>query len=373
MAAIIELLVKIQLIDDRQHDAVMSRSRSGSGGQIVQKVAEMGYATEGAVARAISVELGIPRIDLAMTPPEPAAIELLDVRTCAERFVLPVALRENGELLWLAMADPTDEESINVVRRKTSKRVRPAVAGPSEILRAARLLYNSPTAGSGLPDPASAEAVRAIELREEAGEADEAFEVVNVSEELGSPIARLAAQLGVTIPANLPSGRSAQPGLGPLEIDLEGIGQDVGGTFVGGTFMDARPEAPQRHIPPQGAPQGQPRPPSSAASRPQKQPGSKPATPARPPSTSGTKTAPAAALRSESATRAGRPLDDNDLLSPLTTPGPIAEDDLTPDDLQTIVALGQSMEKGALVLRALAELCVEKGVLTREEMRRKNR
>jgi hypothetical protein len=30
------------------------------------------------------------------------------------------------------------------------------------------------------------------------------------------------------------------------------------------------------------------------------------------------------------------------------------------------------MEKGALVLRALAELCVEKGVFTREEMKRRN-
>jgi hypothetical protein len=29
------------------------------------------------------------------------------------------------------------------------------------------------------------------------------------------------------------------------------------------------------------------------------------------------------------------------------------------------------MEKGALVLRALAELCVEKGLFTREEMRKK--
>jgi len=29
------------------------------------------------------------------------------------------------------------------------------------------------------------------------------------------------------------------------------------------------------------------------------------------------------------------------------------------------------MEKGALVLRSLAELCVEKGVITREEMKKR--
>ena len=54
-----------------------------------------------------------------------------------------------------------------------------------------------------------------------------------------------------------------------------------------------------------------------------------------------------------------------------TTGGPIAKDDLQPEDLAILDALSQSMEKGALVLRALAELCVEKGLFTREEMRNK--
>src|SRR5205814_651201 len=144
---IIDLLVKIQVLDERQHDAVMSRSRSPSGGHVVQQVAEMGYATEATVARAVSVELGLPRIDLAMTPPEGPALALLDARTCADKFVLPVALRENGELLWLAMADPTDEDAIGLVRRKAQKRVRPAVAGPTELLRAVRALYAAPGAG----------------------------------------------------------------------------------------------------------------------------------------------------------------------------------------------------------------------------------
>ncbi len=343
MAAIMELLLKIQLIDDRQHDAVMSRSRSGSGGQIVQQVAEMGYATESTVARAISVELGLPRIDLGLTPPEPAALEFLDARTCAERFVLPVALRENGELLWLAMADPTDQESINLVRRRSNKRVRPAVAGPSEILRAVRMLYATTAANSSearSDESAAPAGLHAIELREEDGEADEAFEVVNVSEELGSPIARLAAQLGVSLPDKLSSGRPVPKDLEPLEIDLEGVGSDA--TQGNSNLIDARPAARQRSIPPQGAAQGLPRPPSSATSRP----------PSRAP-----------------------PVvhDVTDLLTPITRPGPIERDDLTADDLHTLEALSQSLEKGALVLRALTDLCVEKGVLTHQELRNKNR
>ena len=61
-----------------------------------------------------------------------------------------------------------------------------------------------------------------------------------------------------------------------------------------------------------------------------------------------------------------------ELLTPVTQPGEISADDLTDEDLSTIEALRSSMEKGALVLRSLAELCLEKGVFTREEMKRRN-
>ena len=40
-------------------------------------------------------------------------------------------------------------------------------------------------------------------------------------------------------------------------------------------------------------------------------------------------------------------------------------------DVSTLDALRSSMEKGALVLRTLAELCVEKGVVTREEFKKR--
>ncbi len=340
MAAIVDLLLKVQVIDDRQHDAVMSRSKGGSGGHIVQQLAEMGYATEGSMARAISVELGLPRIDLGMTPPEAQAIALLDARTCAERFVLPVALRENGELLWLAMADPTDQETIAVVRRKAQKRVRPAVAGPSEILRALRVLYASPDAGRGQPEAPPAEKLAAIEIADQSD--GEEFEVVGVSDESSNPeLARIAAQLGVAVPANMPS-RHRKPVRAEIEI-IEGEPEPALDR------IDTRPEAPQRSIPPPGAPQGLPRPPSSV------QVGARGPAP-RPP----------AARPAALAPRMGDELDQ--LLS--AAPGAIS-DDLAEDDIATLEALRASMEKGALVMRVIAELCLDKGVFTREEMKKR--
>jgi type IV pilus assembly protein PilB len=287
LASIIDLLVKIQVLDERQHDSVTSRSRSTSGGHLVQQVAELGYATEGTVARAISVELGLPRIDLAMTPPEGAALALLDARTCADHFLLPVALRENGELLWLAMADPTDQEAIGLVRRRAQKRVRPAVAGPTEILRAVRTLYAAPGAGNTQPELVQNEKLAAIEI--ESAEEEAPFEVLNVADDIGgSPLSRIAKQLGVEVPPNMPS-----------RGHMDTRGQDAA--------------------------------------------------------------APAPAV----------PYTFEALFTPGTRPGPIAHDDLGDGDQSTLEALRSSLEKGALVLRTLAELCVEKGVLTREEMKKR--
>ena len=329
MPSIVDLLVKLQVLDDRQHDAVMSRTRSSTGGHIVQQVAEMGYASEGTVARAISVELGLPRIDLALTPPEPQALALLDARTCAERFVLPVALRENSELLWLAMADPTDQETLGVIRRKSGKRVRPAVAGPSEILRAVRTLYSAPQAGKNEPEDVSHENLAAIEIA--GGDEEEAFEVVNVGEELGdtTPLSRLAQQLGVAVPARLPSrtavaAAAAKPKQA-VEPEHEIVIEEAAPALV-----DVRPVRSAAAIPPKTDPRLKlPQPP--------------------------------------------RALTFDELLSSATRGGPITDDDLDEEDLASLEALGASMEKGALILRALAELCVEKAVFTREEMRKRSR
>ena len=321
MGTILDLLQKVQLIDDRAHDAVMSRTRSRSGGHIVQQVAELGLATESSIARAISVELGLPRIDLQMTPPEAAALNLLDARICADRFVLPVALRENGELLWLAMADPTDQDSIAVVRQRTHKRVRPAVAGPSEILRAVRQCYGAPGAGAQQqPEQPPADKLAAIELDDTSVEE---VELVGLQDESASPLAKIASELGVAVPEDLPSRRGrAEPAV-----------EEPGGEADRPPVSHATPPRATPRIPP-----------------PTPAPPTRKDTPAR-------GTGPVAAAGAD--------------LFEATPGGPIETDDLTEDDLASLDALHQSLEKGAVVMRAIVELCVEKGVITVKEMRHK--
>src|SRR5438128_2563510 len=256
---IADLLSKVGLLDERQVDAVMSRAGSAtSGGMVVQQVAEMGYASESAVARAISIELGLPRIDLALTPPEQDALQLLDGRICVDRLVLPVALRENGELLWLAMADPTDSEAVNFVRRKTGKRVRPAVAGPSEIIRTARQVY-----GVQMPRMSSSRGehdLGSIDISEVSGE-QEPIEVVNVMDESASPLARIARQLGVEVPKAMPSSSAG------VEVPANTMHDDT-------TPAELHPGHLRRRLSNQPPPKSTP--PPATAKQPQPAPPSKP-------------------------------------------------------------------------------------------------
>jgi hypothetical protein len=314
----------------------MSRTKSRAGGHVVQQVAELGFATEPTIARAVSVELGLPRIDLSMTPPEAEATALLDVRTCAERFVIPVALRENGELLWIAMADPTDHDAIALVRRKVGKRVRQAVAGPTEILRELRRIHSASTAATRQPEQPPADKLAAIEI--DASD-DEQIEIVGLMDDSASPLARIAAQLGAPVPEDRPA--------------AAGVRQRASGRLVG---PRAAPPSPERTAPIElGEALGEEGPALSAhavAPRGAQRGGSRP-------KTGPLSTPPLGTAKVEQdpfATTAG---------------GVIAEDDLGPEDVGMLEALRSSLEKGALVLRVIAQLCVEKQIFTREEMRKR--
>jgi hypothetical protein len=85
------------------------------------------------------------------------------------------------------------------------------------------------------------------------------------------------------------------------------------------------------------------------------------------------KTDPPARLPKPPPSAPPRALSFEELLAPAAALGQGAAEDLTDGDFSTLAALRGSMEKGALVLRSLAELCVEKGLFTREEMRKRNR
>jgi hypothetical protein len=148
----------------------------------------------------------------------------------------------------------------------------------------------------------------------------EEVELVGLQDESASPLAKIASELGVDMPEDLPSSRARQADPGEVAGD---------------------------------------RPLVSHATPPRATPRIPPPTPAPPTR----KTTPAHGTNPVS-------LAEPELFA-TTSGGPIDGDDLTDDDLASLSALRQSMEKAAVVMRAIAELCVERGVLTVKDMRRK--
>jgi hypothetical protein len=162
-----------------------------------------------------------------------------------------------------------------------------------------------------------------IEIKSDDGES---FEVVNVSEVNtdGSPLSRIAAQLGVPVPAQPVSktGKIKPPPIADdYEIPLDDSASEVtssGGMPMGMIAPKTDPKLKRPPLPPP------------------------------------------------------LPTSFEGLFAPPPHPADAAVNELSADDLKMIEAIRGSMEKGALILRSLAELCVDKGLFTREEMRKRN-
>src|SRR6476646_5313362 len=93
------------------------------------------------VAEALSVQLGLPMVDVGGYPEFPILEERVSARFLREARALPV--REDEAELGLAMADPTDAYTIGAFEMVTGRAVRPMVAIPTELEAALERLYGA--------------------------------------------------------------------------------------------------------------------------------------------------------------------------------------------------------------------------------------
>lgn len=168
---IARILLGAGLINDSQLRAIDNWQQQW-GGKVHQIAVDQGFADEAQVAAALARGLNMPRVELATTPIEPAALNALDRNFCEENAVIPVALRDNGASLWAAVSDPTDLALLDRVRaRARVARVMPGVAGHHEIIDAVRQNYGAVAIG--------VDSNYGIEFNN--GACDEEFKVTNVA------------------------------------------------------------------------------------------------------------------------------------------------------------------------------------------------
>jgi type IV pilus assembly protein PilB len=141
------------------HALAVQRERGGRLGAIL--LAE-GLVSETQLTQTLSNQLSVPWVSLHHVDFTRALLNHVP-RAVAERFgLVPVyvrAVRREGDTLFVAMDDPTNEEALAAVSAAAGLPVRAMVAAPSDIRRAIRAYYGG---ASSFPAPAAPPAVDAV-------------------------------------------------------------------------------------------------------------------------------------------------------------------------------------------------------------------
>jgi len=93
-------------------------------------------------------EMGVPFVDLSVFKPEVSAINIVPQHVAKRHNVLPV--KKDGNILWVAMADPNNITASDDLRLVSRCSVRGVLASPDEIEQAISRLYGGTTV-EGVP------------------------------------------------------------------------------------------------------------------------------------------------------------------------------------------------------------------------------
>jgi general secretion pathway protein E len=117
------------------------RIQGDSGEKLGVLLVTLGVVAQRDVSEALASQLGLPLVEAASYPELPILEERVSARFLRESRALPLA--EDETELALAMADPTDEYTVNAFEMVTGRKVRPQVAIPMELEAALERLYGA--------------------------------------------------------------------------------------------------------------------------------------------------------------------------------------------------------------------------------------
>jgi hypothetical protein len=196
-----EILVKARVLDEMQLRSALAQHDQW-GGRLTRIISDMGIATEDTLAQAISQGLGVQRVQLDSITKDVGALAKLEVGFAEQKGVFPVSLRDNGKTLMLAMADPSDLQTIDQVAARSRTRVIPVVAGDREIEHAILRHYRNqePVVSTRAPGDQSTRKSSSVP-----GETNE-FKIVDMSgKTVVKHISDIAPKMAQQAPASAPA------------------------------------------------------------------------------------------------------------------------------------------------------------------------
>jgi hypothetical protein len=138
-----ELLVDIGLIDDFQLRSALSDQKRW-GRPLGATLVKLGFVAEDELVRVLSRHLDVPIVDLHGKRIAPEALALLPVEVAEKSRCVPLFKKREGgaEALYLGMEDPTDLAVVDELSFRTGLKIHPVLVGPSQLADAIERHYH---------------------------------------------------------------------------------------------------------------------------------------------------------------------------------------------------------------------------------------
>lgn len=203
-----ELLVEAGVLTREQLDQALDRQREESR-KLGQVLTDLGFVNETQLTQTLSNQLSVPWVSLYHIEFSRELLNLVPKDVAEQYGLVPIfvrRVRRQGETLYVAMDDPTQEGALAAVKTASGLPTKPMIACPSDIRSAIRAYYGPPPGGplgSVRPPSASGD-------HPDADPEIEAFEFVPKSRSsMAPPMVAVTLLDGTTI--NLPARRSERP------------------------------------------------------------------------------------------------------------------------------------------------------------------
>ncbi len=139
-----DMLVKAQLVTEAQLEEALKVQRR-EGGKLGSIVARLGFCSDQDIVSFLGMQYGVPAADLDQWPQiDASVIALVPSELANKHKVLP--LQRSGNVLTLAMSDPTDIFAMDDVRFHTGFNIDPVVSSELGLVRAIEKYYGGTSA-----------------------------------------------------------------------------------------------------------------------------------------------------------------------------------------------------------------------------------
>lgn len=135
-----EMLVRANLITPEQLDEALALQKT-TGGRIGSILVKLGYVSEEQIASYLGRQYGVPPVDLSKGAIDPAILKLVPAEVARKHLLIP--LGRSGNILTVAMADPSNIVAIDEVRFITGHTIQPMVAPDTSIQNALNKYYET--------------------------------------------------------------------------------------------------------------------------------------------------------------------------------------------------------------------------------------